>query len=1117
MIMKRERRKFRDSFVAILLAISMVVGLVPVNSITSYAKDKPTGNVKSESRAAFDKTTVSDAPTLETWKDVVENSTENIGRIWTDKTVSDKDIKLPVSSSGNDFNIDKGDSDFLVGLSALSSTSNISTVADKPLDMVFVLDVSGSMEEDISSYVYEPTYNVSTSRNNYYALVDGEYVKIDRITTGAWLPQFDHWELNGQEVTPKKSESDNGTQFYVREAKTQSRMAALTTAVNKFAEETAKRNDSITDETKQHRLSIVKFAGNSSNSIGNNTYREDGHTFNYSQIVTNLTAYDSSNISTFTRKVESLKPNGDTQADKGMDKAKTALQNAREEAQKVVVFFTDGSPNRYGGSQQDFDSSIANSAIRTAHTLKQDNTLVYSVGVFNGANNGEPNNSTSSENRYMHAISSNYPDATSYYLRNMGDRAPDSDYYKTAETSDELNKIFEDIFTDVNSGSGLPTKIENGYDAGKGGYITFTDELGNYMRVDKFKELVFADKIFHPKKPEGVEEKDGIFIYEYEGQVDGSDLYPDANLNKIIVQVEKSKDLRQGDKVTVKIPAGLIPLRHFNIDTKNDNTTMDIKEAYPMRIFYGVSLKPEVVTTLKDGLGNSDTDRELNAYLKDNRVDGNKAVFYSNFYNGENISGDKKLGNTIAKFTPSKANAFYFFTEDTVVYTDAKCTKPLKTDPDTSGNTSYYYKKSYFVKATDGTVEKKEEAVKFNGANFATSSTTWDKNDKGEVYMKAGAARLTRADDLSLSKGEGNPTGTATEIINPQWDNINNPQFVNVYLGNNGRMLMELPGALSITKDATVVPNKNLNESEVVKDKEFSFKITIPEMKNTTVKVQVKNQQGDAVGEVKDLSLDNNGTVTYALKDNETLTVYGLDAGTAYTVTEVKDSMPKGFTLTSVDGKTDATEATGNIVSGAEQKHTFVNTYDVNEVTVNADDFAKYEKHFANWDVEDAFDIVLERFSPTDAPMPEGSVGNTKTVTATEESPSGDFGNITFAKPDTYRYTIVEKKPADAMAGMTYSRASYRVIVTVADNGDGTLSAVSKMSQIASEIGQDMEAEVADKNAEFTNSFAANALKAGAIARKSYTDNSGSNPLTNGKFTFNIRPLQENAPAPEGV
>ena len=663
MIMKRERRKFRDSFVAILLAISMVVGLVPVNSITSYAKDKSTGNVKNQSRAAFNEESVSDESSLETWMKVVENSTENIGRIWTDKTVSDKNIKLPASSQGNEFTIDKGNSDFLVGLSALSSTSNTVTLTEKPLDIVFVLDTSGSMGDPME-YIYSPTYSVSTRSDRYYAKVDGNYIKIDRII--GIFGGFKRWELNGEEVTPKKNASDtSGIQFYTRQEKpgSLSKMEALKIAVNQFANETAKRNDSIIDTEKQHRMSIVTFSSNG--------YLRQG-----------LTAYNSSTISRFEGTINRLSANGATYANAGMEQAEKSLQNARQDAQKVVIFFTDGQPGQSG-----FEDATANATIQIAKRMKDNAAKIYSIGVFDQAN---PENTSSSFNAYMHGVSSNYPNATKW--SELGEPAEKLNYYKAAQDTDGLNKIFEEIFDEVNSGSGFPTHTEEGF-AGKSGYITFTDELGKYMQVDEFKDLVFADQVF---KPTGSETKDGVTTYFYEGKASGdSELYPQGKLNEIIVQVKKSDNLQKGDTVTVKIPGGLIPLRHFNIDVDgNTETTMSIKEAYPMRIFYGASLKPEVVETLKDGLNDSAEDRELNAYLKDNRVDGNKAAFYSNFYDGLKTSGAKKLGNTIANFTPSKSNSFYFFTGDTVVYTDDKCLQPLKTDPDTSGNTSYYYKKT---------------------------------------------------------------------------------------------------------------------------------------------------------------------------------------------------------------------------------------------------------------------------------------------------------------------------------------------------------------------------------------------------------------------------------------
>ena len=126
-------------------------------------------------------------------------------------------------------------------------------------------------------------------------------------------------------------------------------------------------------------------------------------------------------------------------------------------------------------------------------------------------------------------------------------------------------------------------------------------------------------------------------------------------------------------------------------------------------------------------------------------------------------------------------------------------------------------------------------------------------------------------------------------------------------------------------------------------------------MAGKTGYVQVKNQQGDIAGEVQKVTFDGKGKLEYSLKNDETLLIYGLNANAAYAVTESEESMPKGFTLTAVDGNADTTEASGRIEAGAVKKHTFVNTYDVTPTTVNAEEFAKYRKDFDNWEVTDSF------------------------------------------------------------------------------------------------------------------------------------------------------------------
>lgn len=216
------------------------------------------------------------------------------------------------------------------------------------------------------------------------------------------------------------------------------------------------------------------------------------------------------------------------------------MEEPGEGAQKVVVFFTDGQPT----SNSDWSNSVAAAAITNAKELKDANALIYSIGVFRDANPNDTNTSAGNFNGYMHAVSSNYPDATATsstrpnrYSCTLGKRTDNSDYYKAATDADELNNIFNEISSGLETGFGFPTQTE-GYDPGKVGYITFTDQLGEYMQVDEFKSLVFADQIFDPVGEPVTE--NGVTTYKYEGSATGdTELYPNGNVKDIIVQVKK--------------------------------------------------------------------------------------------------------------------------------------------------------------------------------------------------------------------------------------------------------------------------------------------------------------------------------------------------------------------------------------------------------------------------------------------------------------------------------------------------------------------------------------------------------------------------------------------------
>lgn len=1101
-----------------VLPSAMLGAALALTAVVPAAKAAP-ADAEPTPWAEGGKTTVVDPSTITTWQQVAHKDTENVGRIWTDKSVFDKkEVTLP---GGIGPVIQKGESDFLVGLSALSSTSNTKTTSTsvQPLDIVLVLDVSGSMRDDITSTTYELAYSINEGRTpTYYALQGDRYVAIvPKFNTISYFPfrqEFDHWELNGKTVSPKKSADDpEGIQFYTQKITRTAKIDALKAAANGFIEATAEKNAGIADASKRHRISIVKFAGDNNDSIGNDTYLDGRNRYNYSQVVTDLKAYDRTTVSDATAEINKINAGGATAADRGMAHAKAVLEGreaswsqdalggARQDAKKVVIFFTDGEPNH----QSDFDPNVATPAIETSKALKDGGATVYSIGVFQGADPSNTAQTTNNRfNAYMHAMSSNYPEAMKW--NNLGTRAENSDYYKAATDADELNSIFQEISNEINSGTGSPTETTEGM-ASKSGYITFTDELGAYMQVDEFKTLVFADTKFDPMKS-----SNGLVdTYTYSGTVD-TELYPKVDVSNLIVQVKRSNDLAQGDIVTVKIPATLIPLRNFKVTTTDAKSEMAIGEAFPLRIFYGVSIKPGVRNAVLGGTA----DDALRAYIKNNS-EGGKTAFYSNFYNGMIVAGNKQLGNTTATFVPSKANSFYYFTEDTALYTDSACAQPLRAEP-VSGET-YYYKRAHYRQNADGKTATKDWAItQFKGANFDALTTYWGKAPDGTYFIKAGSPRLTRIDALTLGKKE-NLTGTATEVINPRWDNINNPHEINVNLGNNGKLSVEMPGTLSITKDARITPGKNIDPS-VLEGKQFKFEISIPSAAGKTFKADVKNAQGEVVSEAFDMVFDKDGKREQALKDNETLTIYGLDANTDYTVTEKE--IPAGFT------QTNATDNKGTITANEVAHAKFENTYDVAAAKpIASDDFVKYQKDFDKWEVADAFDIQLQAVQAGN-PMPKDSIygpdnRGVKITPATQQRPTGSFGDIVFDRPGTFEYTVSEVKPAgDAMVpGVTYSQAVYKVTVVVKDNGDGTLKVTSNtMTKVSNDAGGNLaESEnVTNKTAVFTNTFSAESTSAAPVAHKRYTNHGGEGTaLKSGMFTFKVESKTPGVPLPEGA
>lgn len=346
--------------VAVVAAVAMLGGVAGVAGVSATAMADD-GNASTTQSQTTDEKAAASVP--------VPLSAEGTNGVPDDPTLPAPAREKTVTANGD------GTYKVALNVTGAKSTGTGEIVTNQPLDIVLVLDVSGSMAEKIA-------WNQPT--------------KID----------------------------------------------SLKTAVNNFIKATADENAKITDQSQQNRIALVKFAGTASDNVGNDTYWDYrwGQRYNNSQIVTNLT----SNLNGLTSTVDSLNAAGATQADYGFQKARVALQNARTDAKKVIIFFTDGQPT----SSNEFEKSVANEAVRNAKALKDAGATVYSIGVFGDAN---PNNtSTNWNNRfnaYMHAVSSNYPNATAW--NRLSNRADNSSYYKAATDADQLNNIFESIRQEI--------------------------------------------------------------------------------------------------------------------------------------------------------------------------------------------------------------------------------------------------------------------------------------------------------------------------------------------------------------------------------------------------------------------------------------------------------------------------------------------------------------------------------------------------------------------------------------------------------------------------------------------------------------------------------------------
>lgn len=915
-------------------------------------------------------------------------TTQNVGRIWTDKTVK--------ATEENE------ESDFLTTLSAMSSTSNSTVTVTTPLDIVMVLDASGSMDDPMGG---------------------GDSTK---------------------------------------------RIDALKSAANSFINTIAKQNEGIEGVDRQHRVAIVKFAGDKTNKVGNDQYKKGQFWYNNSQVMKGLTDCSGGNVKVLEDTVAGIKPSGATRADYGLELAGD-ITSGRADAKKIVVFFTDGKPTSFS----EFDSDVAMGAVTAAKKMKDGKATVYTIGIFSGADPADDpsKEGTSDVNKFMHAVSSNYPDATSYASDKLGTRAENSDYYKSATNAEELKKVFDDISQAITSEAPYPTEIHKGYDETNSGYITFTDELGDFMQVDGFTEVVINGTPF-TEASKTFNKETNTDTYEFTGKA--KDLL-------ITVQRAGADNPQKGDIVTVNIPASLIPLSHF----KTVDGKLSVDNVKPIQVKYASSVKsaaldnlftPEKVTGLKD-------------YIEHNTtvVDGTKTVsFYANKWSGG------ALGDTVATFEPADTNRYYYFQKQTPIYTDKDCTQPAKNSLADTG--TYYYKDEFEEQGENGEAKPATTVIEFIGGDAAKFDGAIVADEGGNLSFSVGTARLAFIDELHTTKesvGDNN-TGTATDVLNPKWNNMSAKAaatHVNSYLGNNGKISFayDMTPAMVNTK-ASFGLTKVLEGRDWRDTDAFEFGLTsengapMPATTTAIVRKADLDDKGKAVIDFGTVEYTEPGTYVYKVSEKHAGTTID---GIAYSgnVAEI--------TVTVKPNKKGELSADVKATSGETE---FKNAYATNPVESSVTSQIAVTKSLTGRDLTvGEFSFELREIKDEDSELIE-TVKNAADGKVT-------FSAIKYTEIGQHTYKLHEVKGNSG--GIDYDDAVYTIVTTIADNGKGQLVATHELKD-AKDV----------KSIEFKNAYTTNATEASLAGIKNLQVDDALTPADiTGKFTFTVTG-EEGAPMP---
>jgi uncharacterized protein YegL len=319
---------------------------------------------------------------------------------------------------------------------------------------------------------------------------------------------------------------------------TTKRITILKDSINQFIEGFAENNSKINQANKQSRISIIKFSGDKSDKVGNETYKNSQFTYNYTQVMSNFFTVTNENKAKLEDVVNSISPAGATRSDYAMELALKQIEQSKNDesrkyAKRIVFFVTDGQPT----TLSNFDDDVANKAITTSKKIKKD-AEVYTFGMFSLTDpsiTGHVGSGSWSDaekfNAYMHGVSSNYSDAQSY--KDLGTREENSAYYMGAKSSNEATAIFNSVLNKL---------------------LSMTYAGADYTKVTEAKKRIPSDLTLYTDETVQALE-DVLKDVKYDLDITQQDTvygYADA-INKAINQLKyKAADYTEVDKAIEK-------------------------------------------------------------------------------------------------------------------------------------------------------------------------------------------------------------------------------------------------------------------------------------------------------------------------------------------------------------------------------------------------------------------------------------------------------------------------------------------------------------------------------------------------------------------------------------